>query len=366
MPGNAYVVSRAPGKTYESWRAALKNAIITTIDKNYPVIADFHIDSSSTYLHSDYNGTNVYHYLGVIGYDDRPQIVPAEVYIVDSWGPIGDRVYWTSLDQLTRATDEYGIIWVETDINSSLNSIYLKYYDSNEKILIDSGVNEIVPYIDIEKNILVYYIADKNLQINYINLLNLKKENIKTHNNDYLKEVMSISQPKTDGNNIIWSEITSLGANMYVYSIKNKSLETINLDSNIYSPIIYGGTIIAIKENNYFDNELNIQYASDYIVKYNRENKLWESFESKRIEKYIGYPRECVTNIVFDSNIFYWSSTLTTGNTLYDLKSSKFISLTTKKLKYKTNILSIKNNNIYYELINDDEVIRIIYKYKGD
>lgn len=111
MPGNAYVVSRAPGKTYESWRAVLKNAIITTIDKNYPVIADCHIDSADTYLHSDYNGTNVYHYVGVIGYDDRPQIIPAEVYIVDSWGRIGDRVYWTSLDQLTRATDEYGIIW---------------------------------------------------------------------------------------------------------------------------------------------------------------------------------------------------------------------------------------------------------------
>lgn len=269
-------------------------------------------------------------------------------------------------DSVIKKADSFnfGIVWVETDINSSLNSIYLKYFDSNETILLDSGVNEIIPYIDIEKNVLVYYIADENLEINCINLLTLKKENIKTYSHDYLEDSLFISKPKTDGSNIIWSETTSIGVSIYIYSIKNKLLDKMNLDSNIYSPIICKETIIAIKENEYFDNELNIQYASDYIMEYNCKNKKWKKFEEERIGEYIGYPRECVSNIFFENNIFYWSSTLTAGNTLYDLKNNKFITLTTKNLKYKVSILNVKNNNIYYEFANNDEVVKFIYNYR--
>lgn len=77
------------------WRNTVKNSIIYTIDKGAPVVADCHITNSSNRLHPAYSyATNTYHYVGVVGYDDRPNIIPAEVLIVDSNSRIPSRGIW--------------------------------------------------------------------------------------------------------------------------------------------------------------------------------------------------------------------------------------------------------------------------------
>lgn len=116
-PGNNYVAIKA--SDYSDWRAKLKDAIIYTIDKGYAVIADCLIKSndSSTWIHSNYSyvgnrGYDCYHYVAVVGYDDNPNTIPAEVLIVDSNTnqtlPIK---YWTTVDKLKAATESLGIVW---------------------------------------------------------------------------------------------------------------------------------------------------------------------------------------------------------------------------------------------------------------
>ena len=111
-PGNNYTAIWA--SNYSDWRAKLKDAIIYTIDKGYPVIADCRITTdTSTHLHSGYSyATNTYHYVAVVGYDDRPDIIPAEVLVVDSnTHPNLPIKYWTTVDKLKEATRELGIVW---------------------------------------------------------------------------------------------------------------------------------------------------------------------------------------------------------------------------------------------------------------
>jgi|GEM_PF-3847952 len=111
-PGNNYTAIWA--SSYSDWRAKLKDAIIYTIDNGYPVIADCRITSDpATHLHPGYSyATNTYHYVAVVGYDDRPDIIPAEVLIVDSNTAQSLPIkYWTTVDKLKAATQELGIIW---------------------------------------------------------------------------------------------------------------------------------------------------------------------------------------------------------------------------------------------------------------
>lgn len=115
---NLYAAKKAQScSSISAWRDELKKDIIATIDSGYPVIADCYIYGPDTYLHPDYRnathqGTRVIrHYVAVVGYDDRPNTIPAEVCIVDSYGAIGSRMYWTSLDKLKVATWNYGIVW---------------------------------------------------------------------------------------------------------------------------------------------------------------------------------------------------------------------------------------------------------------
>ncbi|MGN0144928.1 MAG: C39 family peptidase [Clostridium sp.] len=112
LPGNNYTLMSA--SNYSNWRSKLKDSIIYTIDKGYPVIADCHITSNSdTWLCNGYSyATNTWHYVTVAGYDDLPNTNPAQVYIGDSNTASGiSRRYWTSLDKLKAATSDMGIIW---------------------------------------------------------------------------------------------------------------------------------------------------------------------------------------------------------------------------------------------------------------
>lgn len=111
-PGNNYTAIWA--SNYSDWRSTLKNSIIYTIDKGYPVIADCRITTdTSTHIHPGYSyATNTYHYVAVVGYDDRADIIPAEVLIVDSnTHPNLPIKYWTTVDKLKEATREFGIVW---------------------------------------------------------------------------------------------------------------------------------------------------------------------------------------------------------------------------------------------------------------
>lgn len=111
-PGNNY--SAIWAHDYSDWRSRLKNSIIYTIDKGYPVIADCHITTdTNTRIHSGYSyATDTKHFVVVVGYDDRPATNPAEVLIVDSNTKTTIPVqFWTTLDKLKAATQDYGIIW---------------------------------------------------------------------------------------------------------------------------------------------------------------------------------------------------------------------------------------------------------------
>ena len=111
-PGNNYTVARA--SSYSDWRDKLKRCIIFTIDNGYPIAADCHITTDSdTWLSSGYDyAQSTYHYVTVGGYDDNEDTVPAEVLIGDSNTHAGiSRRYWTTLDKLTAATEDFGIIW---------------------------------------------------------------------------------------------------------------------------------------------------------------------------------------------------------------------------------------------------------------
>ncbi|WP_418223243.1 C39 family peptidase [Clostridium isatidis] len=111
-PGNNYTATWGSGYSYSDWKAKLKNSIIYTIDRGYPVIADTNITSnSSTWLHPGYSyATNTYHYVAVVGYDD--QITVPEALIVDSNTASSLPIkYWTTIDKLASATKNLGIMW---------------------------------------------------------------------------------------------------------------------------------------------------------------------------------------------------------------------------------------------------------------
>lgn len=110
--GNNYTVTQASSYSSSDWRSKLKDSIIYTIDKGYPVIADCYINNDSNRIHSAYwYATDTYHYVVVVGYDDLPSTIPAKVCIVDSNQRIPDRIYWTTLDKLSAATKPLGIVW---------------------------------------------------------------------------------------------------------------------------------------------------------------------------------------------------------------------------------------------------------------
>lgn len=113
FPGNNYQAIRAANYDSVDWANKLRNSIIYTIDKGYPVIADCLITSSDddTHIHSNYGyKSQTKHYVVVVGYNDK--VSPMKVRIVDS--NTRDDIpaeYWTTVDKLAAATNPYGIVW---------------------------------------------------------------------------------------------------------------------------------------------------------------------------------------------------------------------------------------------------------------
>lgn len=112
-PGNNYQAMWA--HDYKDWRSKIKNCIIYTVDKGYPLVADCHITADkSTQIHKNYSyATDTWHYVSIVGYDDLPNTIPAKVLISDPHPDTGKipRVYWTTLDKVTKATLDRGIVW---------------------------------------------------------------------------------------------------------------------------------------------------------------------------------------------------------------------------------------------------------------
>ncbi|ELC8333234.1 C39 family peptidase [Clostridium perfringens] len=117
--GNNYQILRGKNYGFTDWRAKIKNSVIYTIDKGYPLIADCYIKKERDRLHPNYSyATDTTHYVAIVGYDDLPQTVPAKVLIIDSnsrknsnGGFLIPGEYWSELNNVTYATKEFGIVW---------------------------------------------------------------------------------------------------------------------------------------------------------------------------------------------------------------------------------------------------------------
>lgn len=113
FPGNNYQTIRAASYESVDWANKLRNSIIYTIDKGYPVIADCIITSSddNTHIHPNYGyKEETRHYVAVVGYNDR--VSPMKVRIVDSNTKSDIPIeYWTTVDKLAAATNPVGIVW---------------------------------------------------------------------------------------------------------------------------------------------------------------------------------------------------------------------------------------------------------------
>ncbi|WP_294156112.1 C39 family peptidase [uncultured Clostridium sp.] len=115
-PGNNYTAKKGISySTLTSWTNELRNSIIYTIDKGYPVIADCLITTdTNTKIHSGYDyqtsSKSTYHYVVVVGYDDT--VSPMKLKIVDSH-PFTSipTTYWTTVSKLGAATKSLGIMW---------------------------------------------------------------------------------------------------------------------------------------------------------------------------------------------------------------------------------------------------------------
>lgn len=95
LDGSPYVTTEMPNDPpTPAQRDRLWNDIVTSIDNNYPVVANIVAPASNH--PPGYPNYTVYHYFTVIGYDADA----AEVYIADSANFGGNTLYWISFSQL--------------------------------------------------------------------------------------------------------------------------------------------------------------------------------------------------------------------------------------------------------------------------
>lgn len=257
------------------------------------------------------------------------------------------------------------IIWMETRNTPNISSkIYIKYYDSENIRLIDETTNKLLPKFSVSGDKMVYYIVDKELF--YIKIINLESEEIdivasyESNNNK-----MYISQPSINKSNIVWSCMDTEKSIIYMYDVKTKRTEVISDNELIYNPVLKGNKLFAIKQNIYFDKEINNSYSSNYIVEFDAISKKWIKFKENIISKYIFEPKETIFSLSYNSELLYWTSSLRNGNYMYDSDWDNFIPIIKKGYDTNTNILFTKRNSVYYEVnINENEQLKFIYNIK--
>ncbi len=96
LDGSPYVTTEMPNDPpTQAQRDQLWNDIVTSIDNNYPVVAN--IVAPATNHPPGYPNYTIWHYFTVIGYNMDTR----QVFIADSANFSGNTLYWLSFDQLT-------------------------------------------------------------------------------------------------------------------------------------------------------------------------------------------------------------------------------------------------------------------------
>lgn len=116
--GNNYQAIMGSSYSTSDWFSKVKNCVIYTVDKGYPVIADTKQDPYGVKLHPKYNyidsrganGTSTYHYIAVTGYDDTVRGSDSDIYYSDCHTNFNGN-YWTKLSTLSSVTKSLGILW---------------------------------------------------------------------------------------------------------------------------------------------------------------------------------------------------------------------------------------------------------------
>ncbi len=159
-----------------------------------------------------------------------------------------------------------------------------------------------------------------------------------------------ISTPNTNDKDVIWSFSKNGESKIFKYNINDKGVTEFNKSNSLFSPVFKENKILAIKKNDFEDKELNITYASDYIVEYDYEKNEWIKFLENEIDNYIDFPQESVLSLSSDDKLLYWDSTFSNGNYLYDFSNEKMYSLTKNKSSLLTSINSIYKNIVIFLL----------------
>lgn len=262
-------------------------------------------------------------------------------------------------------TFDNGIVWIETKSTPTISSkIYIKNYDSDNIVLIDETTEKILPKLSLINNKMVYYIADEKIfYIKMVNLESQKTDVVASYEAGDNK--VYISQPSINSSYIVWSCTDSEKSIINKYNIKTNSTEVISDNELVYNPVLKENNLLAVKQNIYFDQEIDDSYSSDYIVEFDNINKKWTKFKENVISNYIFEPKESIFSLSYDSELLYWTSSLRGGNVIYDNINDKFISVIKKGYDTNTNILYSKKNTVYYEVnINENEKLKFIYNVK--
>lgn len=244
---------------------------------------------------------------------------------------------------------DYGIIWIENNKQEKSNTkMFIKYFSSDKINLLDESNSSILPSMSITSKYVTYYIVDNN-NIN-IKIFNLEKSSNRTiASYDLGSDVnpIQLSIPNTNDFDIVWSCSNQDKSQIYIYNIANESIKTLPKSELLSRPIIKNNRIFAIQKYDFFDKELNCDYASDYIVEYN--NNEWDKFSKENIDQYVSYPREAITGLSTNQGLLYWTSTFKVKY-VYDVINNKFISLTKPETNLQTTIKMVKDNIIYYQV----------------
>ncbi|WWU66855.1 hypothetical protein QJR26_18880 (plasmid) [Clostridium baratii] len=250
-----------------------------------------------------------------------------------------------------------GIIWCENQVKPTVKSkVYIKYFSSDNKpTLIDESDSDILPSLAVTSKYLTYYIVNSNkLNIKIFNLSNNENTTIESYKLGDFSDMPYISTPNSNNKDVIWSFSKKGKSKILKYNIAEKKISEFNKSDSLSNPVFKNNKILAVKNMNFEDKELNISYASDYIVEYDYTQKKWVKFLENEINKYIDAPQESVINLSTNEGLLYWESTFSNGNYLYNFSNKKMYSLKKEKDNILTTINSINKNVVYYEAQNSN------------
>jgi|GEM_PF-3744264 len=262
-------------------------------------------------------------------------------------------------------TFDDGIIWIETrDTPDISNKIYIKYYDSDSILLIDESTNKILPQLSVSGNEMVYYIVDDKLfSIKMVDLESGEKNTVASYESSNNKRY--ISQPSINDYYIVWSCMETEKSTIYIYDIETNNIKVLSDDELLYNPVLKNNNLLAIKQNIYFDEEINDSYSSNYIVEFNSTSKTWTKFKENTISEYVFEPKESIFSLAVNSELLYWTSSLRNGNYVYNFTNDECIPIIKEGYNTNTSIIFSKKNIIYYEVtINENEKLKFIYSIK--